>query len=192
MAESGVLWGGKTARDESFLRNLLNFEAREKYWKIFVVFNKICKIYRKIFQLSKKLRSKLKSEKNPSKLLTSHISIISMRMRKFLITIIHIKVILSIMTNQFHHREMFSPLSSYNLEKRYERAYTHNIPLFIMAIIIIQQQHLTLIVFLLLSLFLFVLTHENTFFILLLISFCLSPFNNRSRSDFFEPRGFIV
>ena len=26
------------------------------------------------------------------------------------------------MTNQFHHREMFSPLSSYNLEKRYERA----------------------------------------------------------------------
>lgn len=31
MAESGVLWGGKTARDESFLRNLLNFEAREKY-----------------------------------------------------------------------------------------------------------------------------------------------------------------
>lgn len=87
-----------------------------------MVFNKICKIYRKIFQLSKKLQSKLKSEKNPSKLLTSHISIISMRMRKFLITIIHIKVILSIMTNQFHHREMFSPLSSYNLEKRYERA----------------------------------------------------------------------
>lgn len=78
-------------------------------------------------------------------------------------------------------------------EKCYERAllfiYTHNIPLFIMAIIIIQQQHLSWVLSpLLIVFFSFICSHTRKclFFILLLISFCLSPFNNRTRSDFFS------